>query len=298
MTRSHILFLLIIAGLAVNAGHPSSGAPEQREADAEAARADEDYLRASKVDLDDAQLLEFFRQRVLTSADQQEMARLIRQLGSERFIEREQAVAALVRRGRPALPALREALKDPDLEIVRRAERCITDIEEGPGPALPMAAVRVLARRRPAGAVEVLVRYLPFADDEGIEEEVLTALVALAKGRDRVDPALRAALADGHPLRRAAAGFVLGRHGDVKLREAVRPLLADADARVRLRAAQGLLAGRDKAAVTPLIDLLADAKAGVAWRAEEILHQLAGEKAPPPPDVAGNADARARWRES
>jgi hypothetical protein len=54
---------------------------------------------------------------------------LITQLGSDRYEERQEASALLEKAGEPALPLLREALKNPDMEVRRRAEDLIPRIE-------------------------------------------------------------------------------------------------------------------------------------------------------------------------
>jgi RNA polymerase sigma factor (sigma-70 family) len=58
------------------------------------------------------------------------IAKLVRQLGSERFAEREQAVKELDKLGPPALAALREAAKSTDPEVKRRAAGLARNIEE------------------------------------------------------------------------------------------------------------------------------------------------------------------------
>ena len=45
---------------------------------------------------------------------------------------------------------------------------------------LPLAAARLLALRKPAGAVAVLLDYLPFAEDETLSDEVQATLASLA----------------------------------------------------------------------------------------------------------------------
>lgn len=55
--------------------------------------------------------------------------RLIAQLGSDQFAEREAAARELARLGPPVLEALRKASANPDLEIRRRAARLIPEIE-------------------------------------------------------------------------------------------------------------------------------------------------------------------------
>src|SRR5438128_2544271 len=80
--------------------------------------------------------------------------------------------------GLPAVGLLRQAERDPDVEIVRRAERCLQRIEKVPSTALSAAAARLVARRPPEGAAEVLLNYLPLADDETVADEVRDALAA------------------------------------------------------------------------------------------------------------------------
>jgi hypothetical protein len=88
------------------------------------------------------------------------------------------------------------------------------------------------------------------------------------------------ALAEKEPARRAVAALLLGRHGSAEQKAAVRKLLADPDPAVRLRAAQGLLAGREKAAVPVLLALLSEGPPDVARQADDLLSRAAGDTAP------------------
>src|SRR5262249_36495021 len=72
----------------------------------------------------------------------------------------------------------------------------------------------------------------------------------------------------------------LGRFGSADEKAAARKALADADAKVRFRAAQGLLASRDKTATPALVALLAEGPPETARMAEDLLGRLAGEGAP------------------
>jgi HEAT repeat protein len=276
-----LLGLFLLAGSAV-------AAP-----DSEALKADEKLLRENGITADDAGLLAFFRKRTPTDADLRDIERLVGQLGERSFARRNNAARALVERGPAALLALRKALQSRDIEVVRRAEQCIAEIER-PGSALPVAAVRLLAARKPApaDALKALIGYAPFADDVTVEEEVLTALLALGgQARGQPDPTLLAALADPLAARRAAAAHVLGRHPQREQRAAVEKLLKDPSLTVRFRAGQALLFGREKAAVPALIDLLPEAAPEMRWQIEDLLTRLAGEQAPP--DSATGEDAAA-----
>src|SRR5262249_1080189 len=141
----------------------------------------------------------------------------------------------------------------------------------------------------PAKAIAVLLAYVPFADDDSVEDEVLGALSVLSVRGERTDPQFAAALADPLAPRRAAAGYVLGRAGTPDQPREVRRLLDDPAPEVRFRAAQGLLAAGDRAAVPVLIDLLGKAPDAWRWRVEEALQRLAAGRAPqlPPGDSPG-----------
>jgi HEAT repeat protein len=262
---------------------------------------DELLMQNARLGTDAPALLEFFRKRTLREADVQQINRLVAQLGSDRFKEREDATRQLIEFGAGALELLRQAMRSTDQEVVRRAEVCIEKITNYPGPALPLAALRLLARRPAPEAVGVLLQYLPFVDDGDrgrVEEEALATLCALSVREPRLDPALMAALQDSHPARRAAAALVLGRVGDRDQVQAVHPLLKDGEARVRFRAAQGLLAARDRAAVETLVALLADGPVEHANEAELVLRDIAGERAPQVSMGDGTAEVRRKCQDA
>ncbi len=285
--ESFFLTALVLLGLLPTPGLPAPMDPVEQ--------GDEKLLQDARVGTDGPGLLAFFRRRTPTTEDEKRLHDLVRQLGDRRFAAREKASRELVERGVPALGLLRDVLNDPDREIARRAAICIAEIERGPGPALPAAAARVLARRAPAEAVAVLLAYLPFADDANVTEEVLAALVAVGTRPGKVDPALTAALKDTASVRRAAAGYTLGRHPDRAARESAVPLLTDREPTVRLRAAQGLIAGKDSQAVPVVIALLAEAPAEMASQAEEMLWRLAGDRSPARPPGNDAREYRELW---
>ncbi|HEV3263063.1 MAG TPA: PQQ-binding-like beta-propeller repeat protein [Gemmataceae bacterium] len=264
--------------------------------------ADEATLRGAGLKTTGPALLEFFRLRTPSDQKRQKLAEMVRRLGDRSFRVRQQASANLTAAGQMSLPFLRPALADPDLEVARRAQACVKAIVSGPATVLTLAAARLLTVRQPAGAADVVLAYLPFTDDEGIEDELVATLGVVGLAGGKADPALIRALKDGAPARRAAAALLLGASRDADLRAAVRPLLTDADPRVRLRAAQGLIDGKDKEAVPVLIALLREPRAEVSWQAEELLCRVAGDQAPQVSVKAGDevqcrkcAEAWTRW---
>ncbi len=194
---------------------------------------------------------------------------------------------------------LRGALQDNDLEIVRRIEKCLARIQEKDVDAeVPPAAMRLLASRRAAGALEAVLAYLPFADSGEAGDEACALLASLAKNDGQVNPALEQALVDKQPARRAAAAEALCRAGVADQQPAVRRLLADPESFVRLRVAIALVRARDKAAVPTLIGLLPQLPLTQAWQAENVLFDIAGADDPPAITVSTDDKSRPKCRDA
>src|SRR4051794_38672380 len=100
---------LLVLGLGLASGWAAEPSPELV--------ASERTLKDASLGTDSPALIAFFRERTLSHADQDRLAEMVRQLGANDFFTREQASADLIRAGRSALPYLKSALDDPDLEI-------------------------------------------------------------------------------------------------------------------------------------------------------------------------------------
>lgn len=240
---------------------------------------DERMLRVASVKTDAAGLLDFFRKHTITEEQHKDLPGLIRKLGNDSFDVRESASEGLRRLGKLAVPLLTEALKDADPEVVRRAEECLQTIQKGADVALHIAAARLLALKKPTGAVPVLLAYLPSSPDDQATEAVLTCLEAVRLTDGKIDPALPAALADKDPVRRAAAALVLGKTSP-EHQPAVRRLLTDADVLVRYHAATALVRAGDKSALDTLVGLFKDCPPDQIWQVEDLLFRLAEDKGP------------------
>jgi HEAT repeat protein len=285
----HRIFLVL--GVWVLVGTTGSARGEEALAD------DEKALREAGIPTDGSGLLTFLCNRTIDASDADRLRKLVAQLGDDSFTVRELASRQLVGIGARARKVLTEALKDPDVEVSRRAQECLKQIEQGASATLVASAVRVLAQRRPAGTVEVLLNYLPSADDEMLAQEVRAVLADLALRDGKADPALVAALTDASALKRAAAGVALARARAAELLPAVRKLLADPDARVRLRVGLALSAARDKEALPVLIRLLDQLPAEETGLVEDLLFRLARDRSPP--EVPGtDAASRRKYREA
>jgi HEAT repeat protein len=251
------------------------------DAQTEALTADEQSLAAAGLSTDGQALLEFFRFRARLEPDRERLAELTQQLGDAAPEKRAQATAELVGRGAMAVPALRHAINDlADPRIAERARECLRSIEGNFGAALPAAAARLLAVRKPPGAVEALLAYLPFADDAVVTDAVGTSLATLAFSSGRPDPALLSALHDPVPLRRAVAAEALCRKDQPDQWPVIRKLLGDPKPSVRLRAALSLANQQDAESIPVLIELLTELTIAQRHQAEELLQSLAGEWSP------------------
>jgi len=120
---------------------------------------------------------------------------------------------------------------------------------------------------------------LPWVEDEAVREALHGALAVTGLRDGKVSQSIIAASNDKEAVRRAAAAHVLGRAGPEQRKHALR-LLADADVEVRFYAALSLLRSGEATAVPTLMGHLTDAPLPLAWRAEDMLCRIAGEKMP------------------
>src|SRR5262245_54698629 len=124
MRWKHFAAALGLALLFMPANGPS--------AEPSAVALDVQMLREANIATDGPGLLAFLRKRTLANSDLDHIRALIRDLGNDSFETREKASAQLVASGAVAIPLLRLATRDPDIEIVRRAEDCLRRIGQAP----------------------------------------------------------------------------------------------------------------------------------------------------------------------
>ena len=250
-------------------------------------------------------LLELFRKRTKTPEELAQIQSWLGELGNADFRIREDATRHLALQGALVLPFLRDYETSPDPEVLRRAVLIHDRIRNGPGPELTLAAVRQLVESSaaPAEVLSTLLAYAPFAENDQVADETYAALVACAVrmgGSPAVFEALQQASRDRQPGRRSAAAWVLGALGSGEQLATVRSLRSDADALVRLRAAQGLVAAGDRDSVPLLIDMLPTTTGSLSTSIEETLQTLAGEHVPTLPmlddSLAGRTKLRDVWK--
>lgn len=249
--------------------------------------------------VDGRALVETVRRSVPDDAARERVRGLIVQLGDDDFAVRESASAELLTGGAVAVSLLRLAVRDPDPEIAHRAEECLKTLSKHPGNVIPRSAVRLIALRKPPGAAEALLAYLPFADSDEAVNSIHSALAVLAAADPQAAAALERTLTDKNPLRRGSAGAALCRTAS-EPPPAARRLLADSDPTVRLAVALALTERHDKSGLPVLIALLDELPANQLWRAEELLRLIAGREAPEASlsdDKEAMAKCRDAWQE-
>jgi HEAT repeat protein len=241
---------------------------------------DATILREAGLAVEDKVLLGFLQARTLAETDRTRILALVKKLGDDEFEIRDKASEELESLGAPAVPLLRQALQDPDVEIAHRAERCLRRIEKVAGPAVSCAVLRTLARRKPPQTAETFLAYLPFTDDDSVFEVLRTSLISVALVDGKADKAVLHALEDNLPLRRATAAEALIRTGSVEQRAAMLKMLKDKDATVRLRVAVALYDYKELESVPVLMALLGELPPAQGREAENLLGELAGELRP------------------
>jgi HEAT repeat protein len=245
---------------------------------AASAAGDESALEAARLPTTDKALLDFFHRRAQSPPTRAAIEQLARALNSESAAEADAAQGELVSIGAPVVPVLREVANRVDAVRASRRAKQVLQLIEGPqADRLPVEAARLLAVRKPPRAAEALLGYLPFADNDAVVEELVSALTAVGLRDGKADPDLLAALKGPQAFGRAAAARALCKAGRTASWKAVRPLLTDPEPAVRLQAALALADADDGQAIPVLIECLGDGPAPLRAQAEVYLTGLAGE---------------------
>jgi HEAT repeat protein len=241
---------------------------------------DEVLLKESKVGTTKTSQMSYLKRRCADEGDLVMIDTLVKQLGDGRYRVREKAAKRLILIGPIALTALLVAERDTSVEVRRRAVKCIEKIRATYDWGLDRAVVRVLGKSKDEVGMKVLMQFLPYTRDEETEVEIWHRLRGIAEESEKGRIMLEKYLTDKVACRRAVAGCILGILGTRKEKKQVHKLLTDYEAVVRLRASQGLVAGRDKLGIPTLVTLINNTSIEIAWQAEELLRWIAGSEAP------------------
>lgn len=211
----------------------------------------------------------------------------IRQLGNDDFDVREQASDDLMRAGLAALPILRAAGRDPDVEIARRIEICLNRISQDQETSRIGAAAYLLAHQKADGIVATLFAYLPCVpEDEAVFESIRIALTHYTKEIGKADPLLIKALHDRDVNLRALALQVLAESLPA-MRPTIREMLTDAQPKIRYLAASILVKSGDEESLPALLKLLTEGPSEYAFQVEDLLCQLLDTEERPPATLSG-----------
>jgi hypothetical protein len=187
--------------------------------------ADVKVLKEISVASDGPALLTFLRSQIRGEADRKAINELIKQLSDETFEVREKATTQLIALGPVAIPFLRDAAKDDDAEVVRRAKHCLEKIGSAARPDGAIgAALRLVATRKPAGAAEALLALAPSVTEPELKNELYWALESVAVRDGKPEKIVEQALDDKDPARRAAAAAALGKDGGALAKQSGRRL--------------------------------------------------------------------------
>jgi hypothetical protein len=171
---------------------------------------DEATLKAAKVGTDDAALLDYLRKGTVSLEALSKIKALIGGLRAASFQIREKAKKELVTQGPAAAGLLAQVVNDSDPEVAGIAKECLQKIGKAADATTGQAVIRLLARRQPAGAAQVLLNYLPGAPDEAAAQYAQAALIELAAKGGKLREELQPALKDKDPAKRNAAAIALG----------------------------------------------------------------------------------------
>ncbi len=290
MVRYVFAFVVLVAAAAVCCAKDR----KKTEHKAEKLDYDESILKHFKQPSDTTSLLAYLNDRSASDDDLLAIPDLINQLGDDRYARRQSASKKLLTLGLLSFEPLRSALSDKDAERAQGAQKNLQAMDRRTHTvSLPPVIIRMLMQRKPPELLAALLRYLPCTTDPEVEEELYYNIEELAVVKRRVDPLLVSALDDKVPARRAVAGCIVARCGTEHQRKAAEELLRDFDPYVRLRTAQGFLAGCRTVGISTLIELLDRKPIALAWQAEELLIWAAGEKAPEQLVWSGGETAKA-----
>jgi outer membrane protein assembly factor BamB len=163
-------------------------------------------LRQRSIVPDSSGLIQFLRDLHPNEETQNLAARLIAQLNSDSYAERESAMTRLILL--PSLPveALKVAAETGEPEVRWRA-KVILDTASDESANVLYAVFKTIELKKLRGTVPELIRVIPLCDKPHLVDAARAAIEAVAEAQDA--PPLREALSHAHPDVRATAAGVL-----------------------------------------------------------------------------------------
>ncbi|MCE9552289.1 MAG: PQQ-binding-like beta-propeller repeat protein [Planctomycetes bacterium] len=271
----------------------SSAAAVCRGADEESAEVV--LLKQHGITADAAGVTAYLTNLFPSDALRQEIDRLILQLGSDDFRDRETASRKLTTIW-AAYDALQQATRNTDAEVSHRSRRILEETEQWRESVL-LGVLRFIQKEKLPGLVPQLLRAMPLCDKEHLRRAASDALSATVVPDDA--PALKAAIASDQREVRIASITALQRTLREKSVVTLRPLLKAEDPAIRLAAAEALIDHVPRESLEVLPGLLETDQPALRLRSDRILRLLTGQKFGSIGDAAtveSRAEIAMKWR--
>lgn len=219
--------------------------------------------------------LRYLQQSLPSAETEADLQVLVNQLGASKFIQRELAERQLARRGKQVELLLRQATESADAEIRLRAKRLLESLNASYPPEVVFAALQVVEREKPSGAVETLLAILPVNEEAWLREAIFRALRSVSGVDDK--PVLEKALEDESPRCRAGALHALGKFAAPERLGEFDKALQDRDAQVRLVAAWEITTRGHQRGLAALVRLLSSSDVRLREMSVRTLREATGQ---------------------
>jgi hypothetical protein len=255
-----------------------------------------EFLKQQSLATDDQSLVDFLR-RQLPDADRQgAITKLIKQLNSDRFVEREAATAKLAKYGRDAKGPLTEAAKSEQREVANRAQQILQKIDSKSNvtqrQATLLAVIQVLGARKVPEAAPALLAIIGNVEDAISRDAAHEALwMSVDKSHAKL---LRSALKDDSVTKQAAAIVGLEVAVGADAAGSIEAFLKSDVERLRLAAARALINHKPREVAQVLVELVASKDDEVSIMAEALLREQTSSRVEPQEKVT-IAEAWQHW---
>jgi hypothetical protein len=218
-------------------------------------------------------LLKNLSMRIRTKEDHLVIGRGIASLGSDNFDERELAEATLVGRGKAALVSLQHARKNLDPEVVKRAVRCLEQIDLEKERIEVLANIKQLKALNSRQAWPLVLELAAQADKSSERDELIDAAMAF-EPKEPLEWANRLASSGRVSDRLLAFRLWRGLNPDFPQ---IAGLLHDSEREIQLVVARHCTIRKDPRALKCLAGLADSANDIIADEANECLMAVSGQ---------------------
>ena len=242
-----------------------------------------DLLKQHQIATDTNALIEHLEQQLPNSDADAQIARLIEQLNSDKFTEREAATRKLATFDRIAKARLIEAAKSENSEVASRARHVLKEIESNRNAARQQAtihaAIRVLGERKSAAAAPVLLAIVNEVEEQSARDAASEALWASVD--ESHAKLLREALSKGRPAQQTAAIVALEVAIGKQAIEPVAAFLKSDSESLQLAAVRALINHQPQKVARVLLDLVSSKDDETSALAEALLRAQTGAEVEP-----------------